>query len=417
MAIAKIALTFVVLIDVMGQGLAFPIFSVLLLSDQSTMLAADTTGSTRQLYYGILIGLFFLSWFLGSIYISKISDSIGRKRGILICLVGTLAGYLLAAVAIAISSFWLLVLSRVITGFTAGNQPIAQAALVDLAGDDAERDRNLGLVMLGVGIGLVGGPIVGGVFSLGIFGSWALLMPFLVGALLVATLLLVIVWFFKETSTTRVPLQVHPAAVFTLMWEVTRRPVVLRISLMFFPYMIGFIAFYVFFDTALETWFDYGTTGQSTGMFVMGAAMAVTSTVLFPKIMQLGVPRTVITAAVIVQVAGILTFVGIEIPVVAFVCAAVIGATHAVIYTEALGLFSASVEPENQGWVMGVAVALFTLASGVASLIGGIIGAANFDGMFYFAAAIAFLSLSAVAFTWRTGRTHQLATTRDRALA
>ena len=412
MSIAKAALVLVIFVDIMGQGLAFPIFSVLLLSDQATMLAADTPASTRQLLYGVLIGLFFLSWFLGAIFVSRISDSIGRKRGIMLCLAGSLAGYALAVVAVATSNIWLLVLSRVVTGFTAGSQPIAQAALVDLSTDDADRTRNMGLVMLGAGIGLVGGPILGGVFSLGVFGSLALIMPFVAGGVLIALTMVVILTSFKETSTTRVLLNVSPTAVFTLIWEITKRPVVAQISIAYVPYMLSFIAFYVFFDNALEQWFDFDTSGRSAGMLVMGITIAITSTFLLPKLMGLAVPRTLMIGFIVLELAAILAFVGFEMQAVAFVCIAVMGFVHSYMYPAFLGLFSGSVGDEDQGWVMGVAIALFTLASAIASLVGGLIGAANFDAMFLFGACGSLLALIAIGLVWRTGRIHELATTR-----
>jgi len=40
-------------------------------------------------------------------------------------------------------------------------------------------------------------------------------------------------------------------------------------------------------------------------------------------------------------------------------------------YPTLLGIFSGSVGPEDQGWVMGVTTAVFCLAGGVMSLIGG----------------------------------------------
>ena len=58
---------------------------------------------------------FFLTWFFGSLYISKLSDSIGRKAGILICLLGAIIGYAVAVIAIILHSFTLLVASRAIT--------------------------------------------------------------------------------------------------------------------------------------------------------------------------------------------------------------------------------------------------------------------------------------------------------------
>ncbi|MEM8570211.1 MAG: MFS transporter [Pseudomonadota bacterium] len=401
MAIAKAAMVLVILVDVMGQGLAFPIFSVLILSDSAGMLAEGTSAANRQALYGLLVGVFFLFWFFGAIYVSRLSDSVGRKRGVLICLTGTLAGYLLAFIAIEMSSFWLLLLSRAITGFTAGNQPIAQAALVDLSRDDAEKARNMGLVMLGAGIGLVAGPLIGGLFSSSAFAGLALTLPFLVGAALVAATMLLVMVFFQETSTTRVPLSIHPSAIFTLLWQITKRPVVLKVAVPYLFYMMCFITFYVFFDNALERWYGYGTTGQSAAMFALGVTLAVTSTPALQRINALAPPRTLMVAFTLGALGLIALFVAVQQPVVSFLCITLMGVVHAYMYPAFLGLFSKATSAEDQGWVMGVAVALFTLASAIASFIGGLIGAADFPALFGFGGVAALVTLATIAWLWR----------------
>ena len=126
--LALLALMVVCFVDVMGQGLAFPIFDTLLLKPGSGFLPEATSRSRAELLYSVAIGTFFLTWLFGSIYVARLSDSIGRKRGILICLLGAFAGYALAAAAIPLRSYPLLAVSRAITGFTAGTQPIAAAA-------------------------------------------------------------------------------------------------------------------------------------------------------------------------------------------------------------------------------------------------------------------------------------------------
>jgi MFS family permease len=55
-----------------------------------------------------------------------------------------------------------LIVGRGITGFTAGNQPIAQTAMIDVSVDDTDRARNMGYIVTGISFGLVGGPIIGG---------------------------------------------------------------------------------------------------------------------------------------------------------------------------------------------------------------------------------------------------------------
>jgi DHA1 family tetracycline resistance protein-like MFS transporter len=177
---------FTCFVDVMGQGLAFPVFAALLMQPNVGFLPAGVSQSQGALLYGIAIGTFFLTWFFGSIYVSRLSDSIGRKTGILICLIGAIAGYAIAAVALISHNYTLLVVSRGATGFTAGAQPIAAAAMIHLAKSDRESERNLGLATVGMSFGLVVGPIIGGLFSekdlLGGLASSHL--PFLIGGLL-----------------------------------------------------------------------------------------------------------------------------------------------------------------------------------------------------------------------------------------
>lgn len=101
---AKISLLFVVFIDLLGQGLVFPIINALIMEPSSTFLPHDASDATRHTTYGLVIGIFFLLWFLGAPYISKLSDVIGRKNAILICLIGALAGYAITIVALYQSS-------------------------------------------------------------------------------------------------------------------------------------------------------------------------------------------------------------------------------------------------------------------------------------------------------------------------
>jgi DHA1 family tetracycline resistance protein-like MFS transporter len=80
MNLAKIALLLVVLVDIMGQGLLYPILTTLMLDPKQPFLPASTPQSDRSLYYGAVTGAFFFSWFLGAAYISRLSDTIEARR-------------------------------------------------------------------------------------------------------------------------------------------------------------------------------------------------------------------------------------------------------------------------------------------------------------------------------------------------
>ena len=154
----------------------------------------------RHFNYGLVIGIFFLAWFLGVVYVSKVSDSIGRKNALLICLGGALTGYAITIASLYLNSLWLLILGRAITGFTAGNQPIAQAAMIDGSSDEADRDRNMGFIVTGISFGLVGGPIIGGVLSdPDLIGSVASLkLPFYASFVLVLIAIGLVIVFFPR---------------------------------------------------------------------------------------------------------------------------------------------------------------------------------------------------------------------------
>lgn len=69
-------------------------------------------------------------------------------------------------------------------------------------------------------------------------------------------------------------------------------------------------------------------------------------------------------------------------------------------YPTLLGLFSGSVSEADQGWVMGVTTAVFCLAGGIMSLIGGGLMSLDIRLPFYIATAAAVLGLLFLALTW-----------------
>jgi MFS family permease len=248
--LTRFALLAVVFVDLLGQGLVFPIINTLMMDRDAGFLPVSTPIATREFNYGLVIGIFFLCWFLGAAYIAKMSDAIGRKNAILICLFGALFGYVLTIVSLFIDSLWLLIVGRAITGFTAGNQPIAQAAVVDMSASDAERTRNMGYIVAGISAGLVGGPIIGGVLSdKEIVGGLAsIALPFFVALALVAITIVLILISFKDVRQEREKYRFEPLEIFTLLLRIFRNPVVFRLSLVFFWFMFANVSFYIFFD-------------------------------------------------------------------------------------------------------------------------------------------------------------------------
>jgi predicted MFS family arabinose efflux permease len=364
---------FVVFMDVMGQGLILPIVNTLLIDPSSHFLATGTSHDTRQLYYGLLLGSFYISWFFGAAYISKLSDYIGRKTGIVICLLGAIAGYILTAIAIELSTYWLLLLGRAISGFTAGNQPIAQAAMIDISRTDDERTRNMGKIVAATALRLVAGPVFAGILSdKGLIGSYASLqLPFLFASALVVFTLLLILVFYHDARVERRRIDFGIAEVFLNLWRIRDRPTVIKVAVIWFFFEVGLNALFIYMEDYTIALFGFSTLQNSMLMAVFGFVMAFSSAVLVGPLTARFRKIPTIAAATIVMAVSLAAFTFNETPQLVYVLIVPIVVGFAIAYPAQLALFAASVGDDEQGWVMGVSIALFTLGSGQISLVGG----------------------------------------------
>ncbi len=401
---AKFSLLFIVFVDLLGQGLVFPIINALIMDPGSTFLPHDATDATRHLNYGLVIGVFFLMWFLGAPYIAKLSDVIGRKNAILICLFGAFAGYALTIVALYYSSLWMLIIGRGITGFTAGNQPIAQAAMIDVSVDDSDRARNMGYIITGVSFGLVGGPIIGGFLSdPAIIGAAAsLALPFYAALVLVLVAIILIVVFFRDTDRQRQPFAFRPAEIFELLWRIRSYPVVMRLAAVLVLFHVANVTFYIFVDNYLTSRFGYGTLGGSMVMLTIGVALAISSTFLVVPVQKRMDKQTILALTFLVWGLSTIVFIASPAAVLCFLPVFTFYFIFGVGYPTFLGLFAASVGDEEQGWVMGITTAVFTLVAGLMSLLGGDLMSIDIRAPFYIVIAGTVVGVALLYGLWRS---------------
>jgi predicted MFS family arabinose efflux permease len=371
--LARVALLSVVIVDLMGQGLIFPIINTLLIDPGSTFLPKDATSSSREFYYGLVSAVFYLFWFFGAAYISKLSDHIGRKTGIVICLAGAIVGYGLTILAIETSSLWLLILGRAVSGFTAGNQPIAQAALIDASKTDQEKSSNLGYIVGASALGMMIGPLLAGVLSdQSIIGDYASLeLPFYCAIVLVALTLVLILTSFSDVRLERKPIDFGLSEVFLTLYRVREFPVVQKLSFGYFFFLMGLNAYYIYLADYLIERFHFTTFQNSMMLFVLGISLMIGGAVLVPYVSQRYRKIPTIVATALVMSVFIILFMINPIPDLSFVLIIPILLSFGLGYPTLLALFSASVDDSRQGWVMGVTVAWFTMGSGAISLLGG----------------------------------------------
>lgn len=403
MKLTKFALLSVVFLDIMSQGLVIPILNTIIMSPAQDFLPKDTSTAARQFDFGLTMAVFFIAWFFGAAYISKVSDYIGRKAAMLICLVGALLAYILTIIALDTNSLTLLIIARILSGFTAGNQPIAQAALSDLSENEDQKTRFMGLVLLAVSIGMVAGPLISGLMSdPAFFGNYAsAALPFYLVAAMVVAGIFLIMFTYGEIPVERPPFTFKPLEIFVTIWHMVDRPLVLKLAPVFFFAQLTLSGFYVFMDTYFFSRFQFDTLQNAFTMVVLGISMGSVSAFLVGPISARFARLPILyTSLGLMALSAGLSILNPS-PALAYVLIATFFVPFALYYPTMLTLFSKAVDDTEQGWVMGVGVALFTLGAGVISLLGGWLMSVDIHLPFIIAVLSALVAMALIALLWR----------------
>ena len=140
----------VILLDLIGFGIVIPILPFL-----SPKLGADKMDIALIIVtYAIGAGLCGPFW-------GRLSDRIGRKPVIMICLAGAALSYVMLGLA---SQLWMVFAARGFAGLMAGNFGVASAMMADITTPE-NRARGMGLIGAASGLGIVLGPMLGGLLS------------------------------------------------------------------------------------------------------------------------------------------------------------------------------------------------------------------------------------------------------------
>ncbi len=117
--------------------------------------------NTTALAVTLLTVIYAAAQFIAAPLLGKLSDRYGRRPILLFSLLGSAVGYFIFGAA---GALWVLYLSRLIDGFTGGNVSIANAYITDVS-SEKDRTKSLGLIGAAFGLGLIIGPILGGLLS------------------------------------------------------------------------------------------------------------------------------------------------------------------------------------------------------------------------------------------------------------
>jgi DHA1 family tetracycline resistance protein-like MFS transporter len=140
-----------VFVDMLGYGLIVP------------LLPFYVGGLTKgAVLVGTLGSLYAAMQFFGGPFLAGLSDRIGRRPVLVVCLLGASLAYALLGFA---GTLALGVVAVALAGAAGGTQATAQAFIADSTPAE-DRTRGLGLVGAAFGLGMMAGPLFGGLLSL-----------------------------------------------------------------------------------------------------------------------------------------------------------------------------------------------------------------------------------------------------------
>src|SRR5437667_3070615 len=255
-----------IFVNLIGFGIIIPLLP----------FYAQTFGASPAVI-GLLFAVFSISQLLAAPALGDISDRYGRRPVLIFSLAGTVASFVMLAVA---HSLTMLFLARIVDGLSGGNISTARAYVADIT-EPQDRARAYGLIGAAFGLGFILGPALSGVLARISYTApiWAAAAITLVAA--------AVAWAWLPETVHRTHAGVGNP--FRYLPELLARPIVRRVLAIDFVYWFAFSIFQTTFAlyTQLRFGFDVPRTGYFFAAFgILGAVLQ--GAVIRPVVRRLG---------------------------------------------------------------------------------------------------------------------------------
>ena len=353
------------LLDVIGFGLLIPVAPKLVQS-----LMNDGAGGTEEQaawYYGALIATYAAMQVVFAPILGALSDRFGRRRVLLVALLGSGLDYFAMAFAPVL---WILFATRAINGISGASITVCTAYIADVTPPE-KRAAAFGLVGAAFGLGFIIGPVLGG-----FLGSIDIHLPFYVagGVTLINWLYGCFVLPESLAPELRRPFKLSRANPFGAFWGLGKYPLVAGMASSLF--MLNLAMFGLHATWVLYTAHRYGWNEFQVGLSltIVGLGAAVVQGGLARKIIPalgpgvLGEKRAMLIGMGI----GVLAYIGYGAATEGWMIYAivVVASIGGIAQPAGQALITRTVSPSEQGAASGALASLQSVANILGPLIG-----------------------------------------------
>lgn len=324
---------------------------------------------------GALTAIFPLAVFFFGPILGELSDSYGRKKVLLISVLGSFISNGFFAYGVYSSSLLILFISRFIDGVTGANIATLQASIGDISTKE-NRAKNFGLMGATFGVGFIIGPALGGVLSNpSLSPLFSPAFPFVIATILSLLNVLFIVFFFRETHTfqTGHTVKLHPGRSLIHIREAFKNKKMEHIFQITFLQTTGFTFFTTIIGAYLIYRFSFSQTSIGYFFAFVGVCNVLNQVFVIPRIAKKYSEIKILSvslAAFSVLIAGhafaptekILYFI---IPFFSLSASITINSLSS--YTSSLS------DEKNRGKILGVKSSVESLAQAIAPLLAGLL--------------------------------------------
>ena len=337
------------------------------------------------LFGGVVSSFFSILQFIFAPFWGAISDRRGRRGVLLMTVAGTAFSYLVWVLS---GSFWIFLLSRIVSGAFSGNLSVATAAVADVTTRE-ERSKAMGIVGAAFGLGLVTGPALGGISahynlltnhpSLAQYGINPFSVPAFIAFAMSAINLIWISRRFKETlsaaarAESKEPRLRNPLRAILSLDNASVR----RVNIVAFMFSIAFVAMESSLTFLARDRFGYSVRQNTWLLAYLGVCSIITQGYIVRKLLKTMSETRVLGSGLVAAALGLLA-VGLSAEPwshVWFLYAGIglLALGAGLVNPSTTGLISLYANASEQGRVLGIFRSLGSLTRAFTPILAGVV--------------------------------------------